>query len=572
MKVIHIIVALALLIGLADAGTLYRPDQINNSLPFSSILMDEDANITLSGGFLKNFQFDGISNPMAYGAVPDDGIEDTQYLQDCLNNSGGILIPPGEYLIDPAKKYDGNTFGGLSVENDSDIFAYGATLKNIEHNLTHYGMLSVVGKNNISIRGITLDGNRSGNSATSGEYGHCINISASSDISIYDVKCRNGWGDGIEIGTSVNDGRHNERINVYRPICEYNRRNAMSILDGIDIKVVEPYLSHSNGTSPEAGLDIEPWLSGQLLQNIKIESPRTKNNTGGGIIICPYELLGHGSEVSVEIDHHRDDAAAEYGYPSLRLFNSMGVLDGAIIINNPVWWNNTGAAFYASAWGRYGPNVYINHPTVINSNHADGTINYLNSAFVVITPETEEDTTQITGGIRIYNAHIENFDGYNPVNSLYVYDYRAAKPVGPVWVDFVDPVKMPNADLCAPFNLTDSYVQKITDGNRLLVYSLPDADTTIGFGNWRPIMNSWQFSTTRTQTLADFPTGAVLEFQVGVAQFLRIDPATGDSIIPTGSGAGKYIQSNQTGASVEMEKINANEWMVRKLVGTWTAE
>lgn len=58
MRIYLILLALALLVSSCSAAGI-RPDQLNNSLPFPSILMDEDANITLDGGFILGAQ--GIS-------------------------------------------------------------------------------------------------------------------------------------------------------------------------------------------------------------------------------------------------------------------------------------------------------------------------------------------------------------------------------------------------------------------------------------------------------------------------------------------------------------------------------
>lgn len=96
--------AIAIVITAANAaytGPKIRPDEINTSLPFSSILMDEDANITLDGGEIKNFQADGIVNVKAYGAVGDGSTDDTSAISAAQTaaeaSSRKIYLPAGDY-------------------------------------------------------------------------------------------------------------------------------------------------------------------------------------------------------------------------------------------------------------------------------------------------------------------------------------------------------------------------------------------------------------------------------------------------------------------------------------------
>lgn len=68
MKLVLFILAAAMLINAAGAIDI-RPDQINNSLPFPSIEMDEDANITIDGGWLLGAWFGGEVRTLSYAGV-----------------------------------------------------------------------------------------------------------------------------------------------------------------------------------------------------------------------------------------------------------------------------------------------------------------------------------------------------------------------------------------------------------------------------------------------------------------------------------------------------------------------
>lgn len=68
---------------------------------YGPIDMREDANITLNGGKIKNFQADGIVNVKAYGAVGDGSTDDTSAISAAQTaaeaSSRKIYLPAGDY-------------------------------------------------------------------------------------------------------------------------------------------------------------------------------------------------------------------------------------------------------------------------------------------------------------------------------------------------------------------------------------------------------------------------------------------------------------------------------------------
>lgn len=89
---------LLLLISFSSAAEpLIDLDQINTSQPFPSISMDEDANITLDGGFVTGLSTDMYISPMTFGAVGDGVTDDTEALKDTIdfaNDSGYRVFLP----------------------------------------------------------------------------------------------------------------------------------------------------------------------------------------------------------------------------------------------------------------------------------------------------------------------------------------------------------------------------------------------------------------------------------------------------------------------------------------------
>ena len=160
MKVIHIIVALALLIGLADAGTLYRPDQINTSQAFPSITMDEDANITLDGGYVIDAKLSGSSAFVTLGTedwcdYKLDGSGDSTDIQAALNVYKNI------YIIGSSTEYDIDSYiefgAGRCSITGIEYNGYRPTVK--ADSATSYMFYSNNADADIDISGIVIDAN-----------------------------------------------------------------------------------------------------------------------------------------------------------------------------------------------------------------------------------------------------------------------------------------------------------------------------------------------------------------------------------------------------------------------------
>ena len=86
-------------------------DRLNSSQPHWAITMDEDANITMDGGFIKNIQSDGVFNILAYGATPDDYTDDASAIQDCYDAATASYTATGKMQVVywPPGEFNGNT-------------------------------------------------------------------------------------------------------------------------------------------------------------------------------------------------------------------------------------------------------------------------------------------------------------------------------------------------------------------------------------------------------------------------------------------------------------------------------
>lgn len=237
--------------------------------------LDASANQIFSGsGQVKLNPLIQSAYPQWWG-TPGSG-DDTAICQAALDSGvRNIYFPSAVYNIDADGT--GDQSAGLKLPSDVNVaFEEGSKLKVIPNSSTVYSVITITGKNNISLSGACIEGDRNFHTGTTGEWGFGISISNSQNITIKDVNVYDCWGDGIYI-CSVSD-----RVTVRDSIFNHNRRNGCSIISAKNVLFENCVFSNSDGTSPYKGVDIEPNYESDILQNIVFNNCRSYNNLAKG--------------------------------------------------------------------------------------------------------------------------------------------------------------------------------------------------------------------------------------------------------------------------------------------------
>ncbi|MGE5619050.1 MAG: glycosyl hydrolase family 28-related protein [Sphingomonadaceae bacterium] len=502
-------------------------------------------------------------NAREFGAKGDGVTDDTAALQAALNAAAGstLLLPPGTYIIDPAV--------GLTVASNSRVvFAPGAKLQNKAHNLGSYQMLRVWDSQNVVIEGATLDGRRDLNAATTGEWGMGISICGSTRVRVVRPSCSNCWGDGIYIDASATGGQSwSDDVSIIDAVCDNNRRQGISVCSARRLWIVRPRLTNTNGTNPQAGIDLEPYSTAHYLEDIWIEEPYTAFNAGAGILVYPNALGGSGHTVSIQIRGHVN--VLGQGAP-VQLTGGMITLPGSIVISEPMWIQARYAAFYAT-WGINAPRVIVDKPVVVDPNQANSSAPNLASAFCIVAESTDTGTDPL-GNVSIFEPTVVGPSGSLPPQAVFVNDYRTGAQDKPSKVAVMDPIAMQVMAGQNPVWLAAKQAT-FTDRYRILVLEPPAANSSIGPAAYYRTITNRNYVNAATITLeSTFPVGIEITFEILAAQTLTIAPDAGSTIRPLGTGAGKYIQSNQIGASVTLRRQDTATWVVTNVVGSWTAQ
>jgi polygalacturonase len=215
------------------------------------------------------------------GARGDGKHDDTAAIQaaiDALPPSGGtVTIPDGNYMVDASRPINlrSNTHLQLAPE---------ATLRAIANDLERSYVIKVWRADNVQITGGRIVGERAGHRGTTGEWGYGINIQASNNVSVVGTHISDCWGDGIWIGGLGKRANVKVSTNVTldHVVSTNNRRQGLSIGPVRGVNVIHSTFSDTNGTKPQAGIDVEPQGQGPA-RDITFSDCTVTGNQGTGV-------------------------------------------------------------------------------------------------------------------------------------------------------------------------------------------------------------------------------------------------------------------------------------------------
>ena len=222
--------------------------------------------------------------------------ETTDNLQEAIdwatNEGYGIIkLPKGHYLIG---KYGNDIYqAGIELHsNTAFLLDKDAIIEIAPNNKWNYCAIAVRNKTNVVISGGTILGDRDNHTytprASDGsqvhDEGHLICIEGNSkNITVQNTTLGKANGDGILlVGSPRNEPQELQNIHIKRNHFTDNRRQGVSIVGGKNILIEDNEIHHTNGTSPQFGVDLEG--AGRLNEDITIKKNYFHNNSGGDIV------------------------------------------------------------------------------------------------------------------------------------------------------------------------------------------------------------------------------------------------------------------------------------------------
>ncbi len=202
-------------------------------------------------------RFSGVFNVKDFGAVGDGRTDDRKSIQDAANalrmiGRGVLLFPPGEYRI--------SGFVEIQRLNAFDISASGATLRpmdSVSRTDSVGDALRITNCSSFSVTGLHIDGNSQWRGNSEGP--QSMRLKGCSDFRIIGCTFTNAVSDHLYISASKpqdhTTGCHDGLIQG----CTFRGayRNAISVIHGYGLKIIDNNIRDVVGTKPASGIDIE---------------------------------------------------------------------------------------------------------------------------------------------------------------------------------------------------------------------------------------------------------------------------------------------------------------------------
>jgi hypothetical protein len=139
------------------------------------------------------------------------------------------------------------------------------------------------------------------------ENGHILGISGVKNYVVSGLKLTGAGNDGIYI-----DGAASTAFPTLRPasenglieniVADRNRRQGLSIISAQNLTVRNSKFINTSGTAPSSGIDFEPNVSTDRLQNIKIDTVDLRNNDGSGIDFALGNQNNSSLPISIDVN------------------------------------------------------------------------------------------------------------------------------------------------------------------------------------------------------------------------------------------------------------------------------
>lgn len=236
-----------------------------------------------------------IQNGLPKNFVKDATVDYTDYIQRALDNHRKVLFPNFPVLINSK---------GLTISSNSIIvFNKNSKIKLVPNDQGQYEMLRVHDVENVTLFNANIEGDKHKHIGTKGEWGMGISIRGAKNVKLFNSVVKYCWGDGIYLGITEKSS-NNVNVTITNTLLDDNRRNGMSIITAENLWVNKLLVANTHGTSPMAGVDIEPDANTDIIKNLNFDGIISFNNATHGFLFALNNLAGTIShnEVNVKVN------------------------------------------------------------------------------------------------------------------------------------------------------------------------------------------------------------------------------------------------------------------------------
>ncbi len=136
---------------------------------------------------------------------------------------------------------------------------------------------------------------------TKAEWRMGLSFAGCRDVVVEGLRIESSGGDGIYIGSTARV-RWCENVTVRNCACYNHHRQGISIISAVNLLVENCTFSGTDGTVPEAGIDLEPDVASERLVRCVFRNCVVSDNTGNGILVYLKPLDRSSEPVSIRFE------------------------------------------------------------------------------------------------------------------------------------------------------------------------------------------------------------------------------------------------------------------------------
>ena len=130
------------------------------------------------------------------------------------------------------------------------------------------------------------------------EWRMALDFVGCSRVRVEALQLESSGGDGIYIGATEKQP-YCEDVVIRNVICHDNHRQGISVISAVNLLIENCVMSNTDGTAPQAGIDLEPNNPSERMENCVIRNCIMTGNSGAGILIYLKPLSRESAPVSI---------------------------------------------------------------------------------------------------------------------------------------------------------------------------------------------------------------------------------------------------------------------------------
>lgn len=131
-----------------------------------------------------------------------------------------------------------------------------------------------------------------------GEWRMTLDFQGCRNLRIEGLRLESSGGDGIYIGATAATP-YCENVEIRNVVCLDHHRQGISVISAVNLLIENCVLSGTDGTAPEAGIDLEPNNANEKMVNVVVRNCIMENNSGAGMLVYLKPLTRASEPVSI---------------------------------------------------------------------------------------------------------------------------------------------------------------------------------------------------------------------------------------------------------------------------------